>query len=113
MANSFFNGLGLSLGAKLVSINDRPSYFSIIFRPFYKRRREKKIRHILHESVGGTPRHVCRIIRAKSLRSDLPAFNITQNLAKKLDPRLKPSNLKEITYLAHFYAQKSKHPRRF
>ena len=30
----FFNGLGLSLGAKLASTNDRPSYSSIIFRPF-------------------------------------------------------------------------------
>ena len=37
-------------------------------------------------------------------------FNIKQNLAKKLDPTLKPSNLKEITCLTHFYAKKSKRP---
>ena len=36
-----------------------------------------------------------------------------QNLAKKLNLTLKPSNLKEKTYLAHFYAPKSKCPRRF
>ena len=30
-------------------------------------------------------------------------FNIKQkNLAKTLDPTLKPSNLKEITYITHF-----------
>ena len=34
MASFFFNGLGLSLGAKLVSTNGRPSYSSIIFRLF-------------------------------------------------------------------------------
>ena len=34
MAICFFNGLRLSLGAKLVSTNDRPSIFSIIFRLF-------------------------------------------------------------------------------
>ena len=30
----FFHGFGLSLGANLVSTNDRPSFFSIIFRRF-------------------------------------------------------------------------------
>ena len=30
----FFNGVGLSLGAKLVSTNDRPSYSLKIYRPF-------------------------------------------------------------------------------
>ena len=39
-------------------------------------------------------------------------FNIKQNLAKKLDPILKSSNLKEMTYHSHFYAQNSKCPRR-
>ena len=34
MTNFFFTGLGLSLGAKLVSTNDRSSMFSIIFRLF-------------------------------------------------------------------------------
>ena len=35
----FLNGLGLSLGAKLASTNDRPSIFSIIFRIFSQRGR--------------------------------------------------------------------------
>ena len=30
----FFNGLGLSLGVKVLSTNDRPSFFSIIVRLF-------------------------------------------------------------------------------
>ena len=35
MTSFYFNhGLGLSLGAKLVSANNRPSIFSIIFRPW-------------------------------------------------------------------------------
>ena len=36
-----------------------------------------------------------------------PVFNIKQNLAKKLDPILKSSNLKEITYHTHFQKQNS------
>ena len=75
---------------------------------FFLAEARKKLRRILHEPVGGTPRHVCRIFRAKHRRSDLPVFNIKQNLAKKLNPTLKPSSLKEITYLL-----KSKCPRRF
>ena len=71
------------------------------------------MRRILPEPVGGTPRHVCRFFRAKNRRSDLPVFNIEQNLARKLDPTLKPSNLKGIAYLTHFYAQKARYPRRF
>ena len=67
----------------------------------------------LSEPVGRTPRHVCRIFRAKNWRSDLPVFNIRQNLAKKTDRRLKSSDLKEITYLTHFYTHKFKCPRHF
>ena len=78
-----------------------------------KRGRKSKIRRILHEPVGGIPRHVCKNFRAKNRRADLPVFNIEQTLAKKLDPVLKPSHLKEIRYLTHFFAQKSKCPRRF
>ena len=74
---------------------------------------KNKSRRILHEPVWGTPRHVGRHFRAKNRRSDLPVFNIKQDLAKKLDPTLKRTRLKEITYLTHFYAQKSKCPRRF
>ena len=47
------------------------------------------MRRILHEPVGGAPRHVCRKFRAKNRRSDLPLFNIKHNLARKLDPTLK------------------------
>ena len=51
----------------------------------------------------------------KNRRSNLTMFNIIRhNLAKKkLDPTLKPSNMKGMTNLTHFYAQKSKGPRRF
>ena len=87
--------------------------FSIIFRIFPSGSETKNLRRILHDPVGRTPRHVCRIFRAKNRRSDLSVFNIKQNLAKVLDPRLKSSHLKEITYRTHFYAQKSECPRRF
>ena len=72
-----------------------------------------KLRRILREPVGGTPRHACTTFRANNRRSDLPVFNIKQNPARKLDPTLKPCNLKEITYITHFYAQMAKCPRRF
>ena len=42
--------------------------------------------------------------------ADLRMFNIKQN--EKLDPALNRSHLKEITFLNHFYAQKSQCPRR-
>ena len=80
---------------------------------FFHAEARKSSRRSLHDPVGGTPRHVCRKIRAKNGKSDLPVFNIKQNLARKLDPSLKPSNLKEITYPTHFYAQKAKCPRPF
>ena len=74
---------------------------------------KKQLRRTLHDPVGRAPRHVCRKFCAKNQRPDLPALNIKQNIAKKLDPTLKSSQLKEITYLTHFYARKSKYPRRF
>ena len=95
-----------------MSTNDRPSFFSILFRLFASGG-EKTLRRILHDPVGRTPRHVCTIFRSKNRRADLPVFKITQNLAKKLDPILKPSHLKEIMYLTPFHAQKSKCPRCF
>ena len=58
----------VSRSHKLVSTNDRPSYYSIIFRLFSSGAKKKKMRPILHEPVGGTPRHVCRKIRAKNRR---------------------------------------------
>ena len=79
---------------------------------FSQRGGGNKLRRILHDPVGRTPRRVCIIFRAKNRRSDLSVFNIKQNLAKKLDPTLKPSHLKEVMDLTHFYAQKSKCPRR-
>ena len=71
----FYNGLGLSIGTKLVSINDRPSNFSMIVGPLLIGGEIFFLRRILHEPVGGTPRHVCRIFRAKNRRSDLRMFN--------------------------------------
>ena len=73
---------------------------------FSKRRRENKLRRILHEPVGGTPRRFGRNFGAKNRRYDLPVFNINQNLARNLDPSLQRSNLKEITYLTHICTQK-------
>ena len=64
----FFSGLGLSLEAKLVSTKDRPSIFQF-YSGFSKRGRKIKLRRILHDPVGRTPRHVCRKIRAKNRRS--------------------------------------------
>ena len=37
---------------------------------------KKQLRRILHEPVGGTPRHACRVFRAKNRRSDLPMFSM-------------------------------------
>ena len=42
MASFFVNGLGLSLGAKLLSTDVRPSYSSLIFS-FFSSGGEKKI----------------------------------------------------------------------
>ena len=103
------NGFGLSLRTKLVSTNDRPSIFSIMFRLFSKRGRNTKLRRILQEPVGGAPRHVCGNFRANNRTSYLPMFNIKQNLAKKLDRTLKLSHLKEMTYRSHFYAKVQKY----
>ena len=55
MATFFFNGRGLSLRAKLISTNDRS----------FSNGGEKQMRSNFHEPVGGTPRVVCRVFRAK------------------------------------------------
>ena len=51
-----FYGLGLSLGAKLVSTNDGPSTFSILgsIQAFSERQARKESHRILHEPVRGT-----------------------------------------------------------
>ena len=120
-----FSGLGLSLGAKFVSTNDRPSNSSIIFRLFpsggkkkncaaFRRGKKKNCAAFcMNRLEVRTPRHVWSKFRAKNRRSDPLVFIVKQNLARKLDPRLQPSNLREITYLANFYAQRAKCPRRF
>ena len=82
-------------------------------RAFSQRGRKNKVCRVLHDPVGRTPRHACRNFRAEDGLSILPVFNFKQNLARKLDPRLKPSHLKEITYVAHIYACRSKRPGRF
>ena len=86
--------------------------FSIIFRLFPNGGEKKIASHFAPSGWMCAPRHVGRIFRAKNRRSDLPVFNMKHNLAKKLDLTLKPSYFKEKTYLTHFYAQKSKCPRR-
>ena len=105
-------GFGLSLGAKLVSTNDRPSTCSTIFSFFFPAGAKTDCAAFctIHWNVlQGIPVEFSR----QNSRSDLPVFNIKQNLAKKLDPRLKSSRLKDLAYPNHFYAQKSKCPRRF
>ena len=78
MAIFLFNGLGLFLAAKLVSINDRPSHFLILFRFFPSRGERKNMHCILHEPVGGAPRHGCRIFRSRYRRSDLPVLTLSR-----------------------------------
>ena len=40
-------------------------------------------------------------------------FNNKQNLAKNMDATLKPSHLKGITHITHFYTQKAKCARHY
>ena len=95
MASFSLIGLGLSRGEN----SYRPMTGLHILRQFsglfQAEARKKK------EPVGGTPRHVCRNFRAKNRRADLPVFNIKQNLARTLDPTLKPSILQETTCVVH------------
>ena len=103
----------LYLGAKLISTNDRPLIFSVTFRLFPAGAKKQNAPH-LHDPVGNTPRHVCRKFRAKYRRSDVPVFNIKQNLAKKRDPTLKSIHMKESRILLIFtHKSPSKYPRRF
>ena len=51
MAKKETTGLGLPLGAKLVSTSDRLSVFSIILQAFSSGS-EKKLRRILHDPGG-------------------------------------------------------------
>ena len=60
-------GLGLPLGAKLVSTDERPSIFSIIYRLFPNGGENQFPPHFLHDPVGRAPRHVCRKVRAKKV----------------------------------------------
>ena len=94
----YFNGLGLSLeGAKLVSINDRPSYSSIVFRLFpsggeknsWATFRTNRLEVLQGMSVNIFVQKV----------EDLTSLHvkIKRNLAKKMDPTLlQPSNLKHL-----------------
>ena len=68
----FFNGLGLSLGVKLVSTSDRPSVFSKIFRLFASGGEKKKCSAFCTNRLEV----LCRNFRAKIRRSGLPMFNI-------------------------------------
>ena len=106
----FFNDIELSLGAKLVST--KMTHLRTLQRvsgSFQADARKKKRCCILHEAAGGTPRQVCRNFREKNRRSDLPVFNIKQNLAKKMNPTQKPINFKEITYLVFTHKGPSVH----
>ena len=100
MAKQKIDGVGLSLGAKLVSTNERPLIFSILLLRLFPSGGEKQnCAAFCTIWLNVLQRHVCRKVRAKNRRSDLPVFNVKQNPAKKMDQRLKTSHLKEITYL--------------
>ena len=105
--------LGLSLEAKLVSTNDRPSIFSILVGLFPSGGEKQNAPHFARS--GWTYSKACPYnFREKNRRSNLPCLcsNIKHIRAKKMDPTLEPSHFKEITYPTHFYARKSKCPRR-
>ena len=76
MAGFIFNGLGLPLGEKLVSTNDRLSNVSKMFRPFQSGGEHKQCASFCTTRLEVLVRHVCRIFRAKNRRSDPPVFNI-------------------------------------
>ena len=105
----FYRPRAVSRSETRVSTNGEPSLFFNTIQAFYQRERNKKtMRRILHGPVGRTPRHVIRNFRAKYRSSDLPVFDIKQNLAKKLDPTLKSSHLNEgVTYLTSFLHTKA------
>ena len=96
-----------------MSTNDRPSFFSKIFRHFPRGSERKMEPHFARSGWTYSYRHACGNFRAKNRRSDVLVSSIKQNLAEKLDPTLQPNHLKETTYLTHFYAPKSKCPSRF
>ena len=96
-----------------MSTNDRPSYSSKIFRLFPSEGEKINFAAFCTNRLEVLRRHVCRGFRATNPITYLPVFKIKRNLGRKLDPSPKPSNLKEITYLTNFYAQKAKCPRHF
>ena len=69
------------------------------------RGRKIKLRRISHEPVAGTPRHICRFYFAQNDENFtcLCSTLTKHNLAKKLDPTLKPSRLKEISYVSYSF----------
>ena len=78
MAILLFTDLGLYLGAKLISINDGPSMFSITFGLFPSGGEKKIVPHLAFctNRLGVLQgMYVCRNFRAKNRRSDLPMFN--------------------------------------
>ena len=112
MATFLLNGLGLSQGAKLVSTNDRYLTFSIIFR-LVPRGDEKKCAAFCTIRLDVLQGRSVEIFAQKNENLTCLSSTLSRIVAKKLDPTLKPSPLKEITDLTHFYAHKSKCPRRF
>ena len=113
MAIFFFNGLGLSPGAKLVSTNGRPSIFSIIFRLFPSGGGTKKLRRILHKPVGGIPGHASRIFRAKNRGSDLPAWSTYSRILRKSGSHTKTKSFARNNVSYSFLRTKVQCPRRF
>ena len=103
---SFSYGVGLPLliGAKLVSINDKPSIFSLIIRLFRSRDEIFLAPHFVlsgwtYSELQGTS---LEFFTQKIEDLTCLCSTLSTDLAKKNDPRLKPSNMKEITYLTHF-----------
>ena len=91
----FFNGLRLSLGSKLVSTNNsRSSYPSKTSRPFPSGGEKKDRAAFCTNRLKVLQGVSLYIFSPRIRRSDLPVFNMKQNLAKKkLDHTVKSRNL--------------------
>ena len=93
----FLNDLGLSLGPNLVSTNDRPSIFSVIFKAFFQAGARKKkcvafFMNLLEVLHGMSVEFFAQTIE------DLTCLHQAES-SEKMDPTLKPSYLKETAIL--------------
>ena len=83
-----------------------------MFTLFPRDRDKYKLRRIFRTARLKVLEDIPEKCFARYIDSDLPMFNINQDLANKLHPALRPSNLKERVVYIHVDPQKSKRPRR-